>query len=212
MTLKDLVLPFDAIYLRKYPHWGTRGHFPLLSPLLFPCASPALFLRLHCCSHPYSFPAPRLRSSFACTVALNYFSKPVFRINLIAAVAPCFVPRTSFRSLAISFNSFSLSLSHCGQDRRTCRTLIAVYPHAQRSFQILGTFLSYKNSLKPILSIYSWVSNALYAFALPACNVRFFSSGSSAILRRCYLFISRFHFSFYFLSASSSIAFYASCI
>jgi hypothetical protein len=123
--------------------------------LLFLCASPALSLRLHRCSHSYFSSALRLRSSFACTVALNYFSKPVFRINLIAAVAPCFVPRTSFRSLVISLNSFSLSLSHYGQDKRTYRTFIAAYPYAQRSFQILGTFLSYKNSLKPILPVRS---------------------------------------------------------
>jgi hypothetical protein len=134
MTLKDLILPFDAIYLRKYPHWETRDHFLLLSSLLFSCVSSALSLRLHRYSHRYFFSAPRLRSSFACTVTLNYFSKPVFRVNLIAAVALCFVPRTSFRSFVISFNSFSLSLSHCGQDKRTCRTLIAAYPHAQRSF------------------------------------------------------------------------------
>jgi hypothetical protein len=62
-------------------------------------------------SHPCSSPTSYLRSSFACIIALNYSSKPIFRINLIAAVAPCFVPRTSFRSLAISSNSFSLSLS-----------------------------------------------------------------------------------------------------
>jgi hypothetical protein len=212
MTLKDFVLPFDAVYLRKYSHWETRGHFPLLSPLLFPCALSALFLRLHRCSHLCSFPAPRLRSSFAYIIALNCFNKPVFRINLIAAVAPCFVPRISFRSLAISFNSFSLSLSHCGQDKRTCRTLIAACPHAQRSFQISGIFLSYKNSSKLILSVRSWVSNALCAFALSACSVRFFSSGFSVILRRCCSLVPRFYLFFYFLSPSSFIAFCALCI
>jgi hypothetical protein len=165
------------------------------------------------CPYSCSSPAPRLRSSlFACTVALNCSNRPVFRINLIAAVAPCLVPRTSFRSLTISPNSSSLSLSHCGQDRRTCRTLIAACPHAQRLFQTPGTLLSYKNSLKPILPVRSWVSSALCAFALPACNVRFFPSGSSAILRRCCPLVPRFHLSFHFLSSSSPIAFCASCI
>jgi hypothetical protein len=134
MTFKDSVLSFDAIYLRKYSHWETRDYFLLLSPLLFFCASSALFLRLYRYFHRYFFSALRLRSFFACTVALNCFNKSVFKINLIAVVALCFIPRISFRFLVISLNFFSLSLSHCEQNKRTCRTLIAVYSYTQRSF------------------------------------------------------------------------------
>ena len=113
---------------------------------------------------PCFTPAPPLRSSLlAYIVALNCSSRPVLRINLIAAVAPWFVPRTSLRSLAVSPSSSSLSLTHRGQDRRTCRTLIAEWSHARRLVQNPGTLLSYRNSLKPILPMRSCVSSALCA-------------------------------------------------
>ena len=42
MTLIDTVLPSDAVYLRKYPRRGTRGHFLpavfILAPLRLGCA------------------------------------------------------------------------------------------------------------------------------------------------------------------------------
>src|SRR5271168_5665322 len=103
-------------HLRKYHAEGLAATF--LPATRYSCPSPS--------------PAPRVRSSLvACVVALNCSNRPVLRVSLIAAVAPCLVPRTSFRSLAVSPSSSSLSLPHYGQDRRTCRTLIAASPHAQ---------------------------------------------------------------------------------
>jgi hypothetical protein len=89
----DSILPSYAIYFKKV---DSLRNSRLLPPL---------------CSHPCSSPAPRVCSSLlACVIALDRSNRPVLRINLIAAVAPCLVPRTSFRSLAFSPSSPSLSL------------------------------------------------------------------------------------------------------
>jgi hypothetical protein len=155
-------------------------------------------------------PVPRLRSSLLfCAVILNCSSRPVLRINLIAAVAPCSVPRTSFKSL-LSFSNSSFLLSvYRGQDKRTYRTLIVLWSHIQRLVLNLGTLLSYRNSLKPILPMRSWVSNTLYAFARPTYSLRFILPGSSTIFRRWYLFIFYSYLFFYFSFSSSFITFYA---
>ena len=100
-------------------------------------------------------------------------------INVIAAVHPFSVFRMLLRSVVPNGRIYSsLRSFQLGQARRMCRTVIAPVPQGHRGLKTVGTFLSWRNALKPIFPVRSCVRTALWAFLLPSWSLRIAGEGS----------------------------------
>jgi len=115
--------------------------------------------------------APSACASLA--TSLNWSSRLVRRIKLVAAVAPVVeFSNTLISDVRSSPRRRIRRTLQVGQASRTWRTVIAPVSHGQRGLRTVGTFRAYKKALKPIFPVRSWTKRELISFFLPACSLR----------------------------------------